>query len=112
MREALDLAEEEGRALARLEAREGLLDREPQRVVHRTGGRGARRRGYRSFRAAAALPQEVVAGVQENPVEPGRDARASPETRRTPVDLQHRLLDRVLGVGAIAQDVRRDRFHL
>ncbi len=105
VREALDLAEQEGRALALVEPRERRLDREAQRMVGLA--RGERDlRGKRSLGAPAAAPQLVVAGVDQDPVDPGREGGAAAKTRDPAIDLQKRVLDRVLGVGALPRRFR------
>jgi len=84
VREALDLAEQERRALALGKAAQRRLDREPERMVALARGeRGGRvGLGQRPLGAAAPAPELVVAGVDEDPVEPGRDARSGAERPR------------------------------
>ena len=102
-------------AAAGIQVLHARLEREPQRVV---GGRrrglaeGIRRRLQARFDgAAAALSQHVVTGVDEHPVDPGGEARGSAEGARSAVHLQEALLDRVLRVGEVPEQVRRDALH-
>ena len=61
--------------------------------------------------AAFAPPQRVVAGVDEDAVHPGRERRLAGVRRRRAVDLEERLLDRILGIGNVAEVVPGDALH-
>src|SRR5262249_26534792 len=49
--------------------------------------------------------------VDEDPVDPRREARGAPEGARPAVDLQEGLLDRVFRVGDVPEQVRGDALH-
>src|SRR6266496_6752790 len=58
-----------------------------------------------------ALAQHVVTGIDEHPVYPGGEARGSAEGGRPTIDLQKAVLYRVLRVGEVAEQVRRNALH-
>src|SRR5207249_2288345 len=61
--------------------------------------------------AAPALAADVVAGVDEDAVDPGTHARGALERPHAPIRPQERLLHGVLGIGRVAQDVVGDALH-
>ena len=106
---------QKGRAGPLPEARHGIFELEAEGMVG-GGGRqipGRRRSVGRELHLGFALPAPhlVVAGVEENPVDPGREAGASPKSGGAAVDLEKDLLHRVLRVGDAAEQIGGDRFH-
>ena len=110
--EALDLAEEEGRR-----SRSARGASAPARSRGAADGRLARpaaapiSSGSGLSGAASPAAHRVVAGVDEDPVRPRREARAAAKPRRAAMDPQKRLLDRVLRVRAPSEQVHGDRLH-
>ena len=89
--------------------------RRPARVASRRGSRApGRRRRARSPRAAApcarAAPRlrDVLARVDDEPVQPGRELRLAAELTDADAELHQRLLRRVARVLGVAQHVQRD----
>src|SRR2546428_10938439 len=113
--EALDLEQEKNRAPARVEPGERLLQREAQRMVGRAGARlrplAALRLLLRLLPAALLPAHQVVATVDQDPVDPGRKRRPAPEAAAAPEDLQEGVLDDVFGIGDVAEEVERDAHH-
>ena len=61
--------------------------------------------------AAFALAQNVVAGVDEDAEDPRRERRLAGVGRRRAMDLEERLLDRILGIRDVAEVIPGDALH-
>src|SRR4030095_13116366 len=111
VRKSFDLAQKERRALARRKPPQLGLEREAQRMVRLSVRSERELRRQRRFGAARPAAGLVVAGVDQDSVDPGRRRGSSAESRSAAIDLQERFLNGVFGVGRAPEKVGRDRFH-
>ena len=115
MREALHLEENERRAPPRIEISDAGFERKAKRMVRGRSGEPGRLAGLAcrgDLDGPPAPPaQHVVTGIHEHAVDPRREPRGSAKRRGAAIDLEERLLHRVLRVGEVAQKVRRDALH-
>ena len=61
------------------------------------------------FSLAAAVAQNIVRLVDRDPVDPARHARAAAERIELPPGGQHRLLNRLIRIGAVSDNAVRNR---
>ena len=105
----MHIDQDEGQALPGREGREGTVDVDPQlggcRLVAALGWVEVVQRGGR---AGGPPPDPVEAGVDHDPVQPGRDGRVAAEAVGPAVGGQQRLLDSVGGLLAVAERAQRD----
>src|SRR2546422_2832138 len=87
------------------------FERQPQGVI---GGSRRRLKGplwlqvlFGCFLAPLLLPSQVVAGIQQDAVDPGRKRRLAFETPDSAINLQEGFLNGIFSVMYISQQVQR-----
>ena len=107
MPETFHFEQPEHHPVLRVDAREGVPDGHLQRHILRYRGRVG---GQRRLGLALALAACVVTAIQQDAINPGRQARIELERARGPVYLQERFLYGIFGIGAVAQPAEGEAY--